>query len=516
MADKTVHAFLRNDLPDKSKAIITTRERINVAENMRVSALNRKEGLALINRESQGAHIVLAEDQQDKLFRRTGGIPLVITLSVARIAAGYPMDGIMADYGKVQEDLVSYCIQSSIDALPGQEVRQTLLALSIFAADADAKALQAVAGFTDDPLSFKEAAAHLERLSLVDKDEATDSKRYSMLPTTRAFTHQILAAEPDLKQIMLERQIQFYLGMLGEIGYYYTPDNWRQLRTLDGERENIFGLMTYLYEQQAWELVIQFLAYLYGYLSFCGYWSDYLKWMECAVAAADALKTADKLDLETQKLLGWCLSEQCWIQSNLKQPGLAKDSGEQALAIFRATKERDGEARVLRHFGVIKQEIYEDFEEIEKYYQEALTIWQAIVNNRDIASIFGNLGELRLLQGRLSEAEALLLEALRISENLRDIPYMGDMLLKLSLVHIAQEQLPKAQMRLNEAHENTSLCNNIHCQALVRFKQAEIAAIEGNKQIAVAMARESLDLFQRLGMKEQCQDVTEFLADLKG
>ncbi|MDY6993594.1 MAG: tetratricopeptide repeat protein, partial [Pseudomonadota bacterium] len=523
VADRTVITFLR-ELPIPSKALVTTRERIYFSQPMRLVELSEPEGLDLINKEIQTRRLKLTPEQKHKLYQRTGGIPLVLTLTVARLAAGWPADSVLADLGQVHEDLVSYCLQSSIDALQSEDARRILLAASLFAVDVSSDALKSVAGFINDPVSYQNALARLQELSLIDeRDEPNgrgktsltftpgEPKRYILLPPTRDFAYKTLVADPELRQSMLERQINYYLELLSKLGYYYTPEHWRQLAILNKERENLFGLMTYLYEQQAWRLVIQFLAYLYGYLSFYGHWSDYLKWMERVAGAVDVLKAADEFDSETQILFGWCLSEKCWIQCKLKQPDLAKASGEQAITIFRTNEEQNGEARVLRHLGVIELELFGNTNEAKKHYYEALGIWQLLNDEYEIVSIYNNLGSVALQEKNFSEAETLLLKTLELKEKLNDIPRLGNTLYYLGQLYFSQKDLQKAKTFFHRTIKNTKMCGDILYQAQATFRLAQINIIENNVQMALDLANESLSLFQHLGMEEQCQEVIGFL-----
>jgi hypothetical protein len=56
------------------------------------------------------------------------------------------------------------------------------------------------------------------------------------------------------------------------------------------------------------------------------------------------------------------------------------------------------------------------------------------------------------------------------------------------------------------------MCGDILYQAKAKFDVAKIDAIENNKQTALDLAKESLSLFQHIGMEEQCQDVINFIS----
>jgi len=396
--------------------MITTRERIDEARKLRVTALKEADALTLIQLAGNHSNISLSEEQQQRLFRRTGGIPLVITLTMARLAANARitdnnnniLDRILADYGKVQKDLVVYCLQSSIDSLHSENAQTVLMVLSVFAKDASCEALQFVAGFADDPLSFEEALFRLEQLSLVDVNEGDNGQRYSLLPITRDFALKGVGEQPQQKQMLIERQLEYYLNKLAEIGYDYTPSNWSDLKKLDNERENLFTLMSYLDDGEKWRDLIRVVTCLYGYLSFRGHWSDYLKWVERTEFAANALLDSNQYDIEFQQSLGLCLKEKCWIQINLGQLDEAKETIGRALTLFEKIGYENGKATALRHLGLIEWS-KQEYRLASDYYLQALNIWQELGNEREVASIYNNLGSLALQEGDFSRAESELL-----------------------------------------------------------------------------------------------------------
>lgn len=526
VADKTVFDFLRI-LPGSSKALVTSRQRIYISELMHLVELSRPEVLSLIEEKTKTKTCHLGEEQKEKLYRRTGGIPLAITLTLARIGAGFPVESVLADLGKVQKDLVRYCIHSSVEALQSEDARRILMALSLFAVNASYEALKVVSGFSDDQLSYDEALAHLQEFSLIDEWAEKNNnvvttqspfpapgKRYTMLPPTRDYAHHLLVGGTALRQEMSDRQVSYYSDMLTQLGYGDSPEQLQRLSNLDHERENLLSLMTYLYEHEAWQIVIQFVAYLHGYLSHRGHWSDYLKWVDRAINASKMLEIPGMTTLEIQRALGWCLSARCWIQSNLGELDQARSAGQAAIALFNSVKDQDGEAQVLRRIGLIER-IKQNFEEAENHYRQALTIWQATDNRREIASIYNNLGDLALRQGKLTDAETWLLKSLTIKEELADISRLGNNYYHLGEVYFLQNNLQQAKEFFQKVQNTDDSSNNISYKPRAKFSLAKMAVIEGDIQTATRLAKEGQELFDQLGEEDEYQEVSNFLSEIK-
>lgn len=86
--DERINAFIR-ELPNPTKCIITTRQRIDIADPIRLSAMPRDDTLSLIAQECEKKDVQLSEEQAELLYKRTGGVPLAVIWSVAQMGYGY-------------------------------------------------------------------------------------------------------------------------------------------------------------------------------------------------------------------------------------------------------------------------------------------------------------------------------------------------------------------------------------------------------------------------------------------
>lgn len=94
--NERVNAFLR-ELPAPTKAIVTTRHRIDIAYPVRLTEMPQEDGLALIAQECAKKNVTLAKAKAERLYNRTGGVPLAIVWSVAQM--GYGVGGRGASAG---------------------------------------------------------------------------------------------------------------------------------------------------------------------------------------------------------------------------------------------------------------------------------------------------------------------------------------------------------------------------------------------------------------------------------
>ena len=85
--DDRIKAFLRN-LPHGTKAIITSRESLDVADVKALTGLLWEEAEALIEEECLVRKVPLTSQQRKRIFELTSGLPLPIKLGIARMAGG--------------------------------------------------------------------------------------------------------------------------------------------------------------------------------------------------------------------------------------------------------------------------------------------------------------------------------------------------------------------------------------------------------------------------------------------
>jgi hypothetical protein len=181
-----VRAFLRN-LPPPTKAIVTSRERLDVADVLTLQGMEENEAHQLMETESQARRVHLEAAQQAELYRRTAGLPLPIKLSIARLAAGETWEGLRRWLGDASSDLVRYCVGGQVELARRRspEAYRLLLACSLFDRDAGA-AREALGTIADLPLRDRdEGLTLLLRLSLVNRTPESD--RFWLLPLVQEY-----------------------------------------------------------------------------------------------------------------------------------------------------------------------------------------------------------------------------------------------------------------------------------------------------------------------------------------
>jgi len=187
--DQEVIDFLR-DLPAPSKAIVTTRHRIDVAYPIRLTGMDIDDAQLLIGQECRKKAVNIKPNDIRRLYARTGGVPLAIVWSVAQISWGHTIDGVLTILGQPTSDIARFCFDRAIEIISGLPPHELLRALSCFDT-ATREQLSFVSGLSE--LDRDEGLVALEKLSLINHD----GERFTMLPLTREYIKADLATDTE-------------------------------------------------------------------------------------------------------------------------------------------------------------------------------------------------------------------------------------------------------------------------------------------------------------------------------
>ncbi len=204
--DEAVIEFLQ-ELPAPTKAIITTRHRIDVAYPVRLVGMKWKESKTLIEQECLKKEAELTEEQKKKLHDRTGGVPLAIVWSIAEVGFGHSIDTMLVKLGNPKGDIARFCFESVIEKIRNTDAYKLLLSLALCRDTGSREELGYVAEFGDDLISRDEGLVELEKLSLVNKN----ADKFSILPLTREYVEHELVLNSNFACESVYRLIDYHL-----------------------------------------------------------------------------------------------------------------------------------------------------------------------------------------------------------------------------------------------------------------------------------------------------------------
>lgn len=206
--DDQLIEFLR-ELPEPTKALLTTRHRISETKIIHLEGLTHKDAYQLATAKAQQFNIELTENDLERLYIRTGGVPLAIVWTVAKMEDTGVAEAITSLHIDDTSIIAEFCFLEVIESIRKKEAYHTLLALSLFNEKASKEALAFVTGF---PQSLcNNTLIELEHLSLINKTP----HHYWMLPLTKEFVHaQLQNPENAALRKKLEHQYADYYNYI--------------------------------------------------------------------------------------------------------------------------------------------------------------------------------------------------------------------------------------------------------------------------------------------------------------
>lgn len=278
--DTNVITFLR-ELPDPTKAIVTTRHRLDTAYPIRLGDMPWLDAQKLIASQAEEKQVSLSGEQAKRLYARTGGVPLAISWSIAQIGFGYPLRTVLRRLSQPHEDIARFCFDQSL-TLIGQypAARRLLLALSLFETGATRQTLGQVAGLVDDALSRDEGLVQLEKLSLVNKENG----RFTLLPLTRDYATAERLKHPEEDRTLVEEWLAFHIDLVQKDGSNHA--RWYNFDILTEEGQNILAAVDWAFSAGRIHEALILMTAVFWYLDIMGRWTDSLKYGDRAIELA--------------------------------------------------------------------------------------------------------------------------------------------------------------------------------------------------------------------------------------
>ncbi len=357
--DEMVLDFIR-ELPAPTKAIVTTRHRIDVAYAVRLTGMKWEEAEQLIASECKIRAIELTAEQSERLYARTGGVPLAIVLSLAQVAFGYPVERVLHRLGEPQSDIIKFCFDESLERIKGQPAEKLLMALSYCATTGSRDGLGKVAQLST--LDRDDGLVALEKLSLVNKQ----GDRFALLPVTKVFAVELAGKN---KQRFLAygnrwlRYLETLFSASDEFSADYRLRYGRYLSPEDGP--NLIEALDWANEYGKASDIFSMTIVTSDYLDSAGFWHQMARLLERGVELA---RTS-----QNRKAFGRLAHSLAWLYEQWGNWDPAKEYYEETLRVYRSVGDRESEAVCLQRYSALFRKI-ENFTESRRHLDLARTI----------------------------------------------------------------------------------------------------------------------------------------------
>jgi tetratricopeptide (TPR) repeat protein len=465
--DEEVLTFLR-ELPDPTKAIVTTRHRIDIAYALRLTGMPLEDAKALIALESDRKNLNLSSDDAEVLYRRTGGIPLAIVWSISLMSLGYGIESVLRRLGSGHSDIARFCFEESAAHIRERDAYRVLAALSLFEASVNRQMLGEVAGLSHDEVGRDDALAELLQLSLVNQEQ----DRFSLLPLTRSFVLDLLERQPELERALREQWIAYFVQLARSYADLHL--RWHDLAMIRQEGVHYVTLASWCQQAGRSDVLLKIVPFLDFYYDHTGQWSDLISIGQHALEHAQLIGDLESIvfiethvlchilcdqshyddaeryivdALKTVKLTN-NLPRECEVLLNYARVFRRRTQFEQALFYAQQALQLVGQ---LTGTQQISMQAYADYE-LGKYYRDRGDLQAARhhlyaarnvfrhdehnpVFNTELAwGIMSNLGFVEHLLGNSDAAEQMYLQCLEFFQKLGSKGTMTTLLTRLALL----------------------------------------------------------------------------------
>jgi LuxR family glucitol operon transcriptional activator len=502
------------DLPRWVKVVITTREQLMFVP-VRLTAMPEPEGLKLIEYEAQEKGVSLGLDDRQSLYQATGGVPVAIHYAIGQIANGYPLAGMLQGIKQSTGEVARFCFETTVQALRGMAAHDLLMAIALFPAPVLCEVLFQVAAAEPDPEQLQEGLAQLCRLSLVNQTE----DRYSMLPLTQEYAYAELKAHPTFAEAARRRWVNWALrhsevyaaveAKTWHLSYDGLHEEWQNLRAIAD------CCMVERWYPELLKLWRNIEPYTYNMGRRKGrkdYWGDRLRWTEWLIQQA-----TQHGDWQTASHV---MLDRAWTLTAIRKPQPLAE----AESLFQQLQALQDYQEVCFQMEWAKKLAVLYFQ--QKRFEEAqdwLDCAEALLDQTELSEyqhdqqlvqihyyrgmIFFKANQIERSQlcfaASCTLAKAIGWErAVRMAENwLADIAvYRGDL-------DIAEQMLVEG-LRVGQMQDDPTR------MAYIKRSFAELVQARGNDTEAKRWAIEALEIFDRLGMSAEVEEVQELINHL--
>lgn len=418
------------------RVLTTSREPLHVAGEWEfpVPTLTDDEAVRLFRERAAAVRPSLAANGEvAEICARLDRLPLAIELAAARVKVLEPAEmlarlerrlplltGRGRDVPRHQRTLRG-TIEWSYELLDSVE-QQLFRRLAVFAGGATHQATIEVCRATLDGLE-----------SLVDKSLIRrDGGRFQMLETIREYAFDRLEEADEAEQ--LRRAHAEYFCQFGERAEAELdgPDQAAWLDSVDLEHDNVRAALEWCLSGGDPELGGRLASSLDRFWSVRGHFIEERRWVERALAT----NSEPPPWLETK-----LLKEAAGNAIDLGDYGRARELTDQRLALARERGDRSEVARCLNNLGLIASG-EEDNRKAGSLFRESVLLMRELGERVDIP--LGNLARLALEDGDTETADALASESLAVAREAGDLEQILHITQQIGLIRILQGRLSDA------------------------------------------------------------------------
>jgi tetratricopeptide (TPR) repeat protein len=470
-------------------ALFTSRPKVEGTVFVPVQAMSREEASEFLERLSEQTQDprMFTREVRERVYETAEANPFVMQWVVGQIDLAQEPEAVLEELKHGGGDAARRVFDRSFELpLLGDDGRDALLALSLFAPSAKADALAAVAGF-DDAGRASEAVKNLRRLWLVKGVDG--NRRLAVEGLTRTLAAARLSRDPRADEFR-RRFVAYFLRYAKE-RIKPTPENYD---VLEEDKDNLLGAGEAAFSSEDWDTVT-LMAYVLthpvdGILSVRGYWGEAVKLGEQGLQAARSLQDERRIAALSHNL--------AVMYQNRGELAEARQLLDESLEIKKRLGDQGDVAATTSQLGIVHY-LLGELKESKAKHGESLAMRRNIGDQRGIAIDLHELALLAQAEGNKEEARRLYTESLEIARRLNDQSGVAITLNQLAILALAEGKEEEARRLSAESLEIKKRLGDQGGVAMSLHTLATLAYGKGDKMEAARLFRDALSIFERLG-----------------
>lgn len=504
--DESAVTFLR-ELPIPSKAIITTRHRIDVAFAIRLKGMDWEEAQSFIHNECLQRNLKFENDDTARLlFAHTGGLPLGLTWSIAQIVMGYGETAVLKRLSEPAGDLARFCFKGAVDSITNEPAYKLLLALSLFSTDGSREALGEIAEI-EKIVQRDKGLILLENLSLISKS----ANRFQMLPLTQQYVRAENAWDSDLGELLEANWLKYLTGITMQSGHSHW--RWLNFDVLVTEGENILAAIDWALQKDYYHVALDLAPAIYWYLDTVGRWSDAIRYSSEMIDVAQGV--SDHYSLTGLfRQLAWIYGQ----MGDFAEAAAYLRQGSRACDSLQGRHASQAQVPILLTWGQVLRKAGKLDEATEKYEIARVLIEEQQLEGERPETLEFELGKLARDKGDWESARQSFSKIVDWSKNREE----NNLAFSPDLVMGARGSLAFVLSQLGEYEEAEAEClasmtfgekrGGRGYYAMLQYRLSLIKEAVGDLEEALVLAESALATCYQLGMKPEIPEF-ELLVD---
>jgi hypothetical protein len=234
--DESLHRFLRDQLPNPSKVLITSRHHLQTGEKVvTIGGLEEEDAIQLLKLEAARLNIAISDQDITRLLiiaQKSFGIPLVLRWAMESVYNGKSLEWVVESLeDATAEDIFDYIFKLSLSTLD-IETRNIFRSMALLPTWGR---IETIAAMNPHTAAIQERVGRLVSLSLLDDNRklVKSDRRYQLPSFARYLAAKELNDSEDRGRSPIEHALQQYLIELQEHTRYDTANKYLDLEFIN-------------------------------------------------------------------------------------------------------------------------------------------------------------------------------------------------------------------------------------------------------------------------------------------